>query len=89
MREHFSILHYAFGKNASWLHFFSCFGTFEVINTRARAAQIFKTIIPKSEKHKNSVLYIGAIKLNNLPVNLRNIETYDSFKNIHKRNMLL
>ena len=59
------------------------------VNTRARAAPVFKTIIPKCEKYKNSVLYIGAIKWNNLPVNLRNIETYDSFKNIQKRNMLL
>ena len=33
------------------------------INTRARAAPLFKTIIPKCEKDKNSVLYNGAMKL--------------------------
>ena len=29
------------------------------VNTRARAAPLFKTIIPKCEKYKNSVFYIG------------------------------
>ena len=59
------------------------------INTRARAAPIFKTIIPKCEKYKNSVLYNGAVLWNTLPVNVRNLATYDSFKNLQKRNMLL
>ena len=49
------------------------------INTRSRAAPLFKTIIPKCEKYKNSVFYNGAVQWNNLPVKIGNIETYDSF----------
>ena len=59
------------------------------VYTRARAAPLFKTIIPKCEKYKNSVLYKGAMNWNSLPVNVRNIDTFDSFKNLQKRNMLL
>ena len=59
------------------------------VNTRARKAPIFKTIIPSCEKYKNSVLYKGAIKWNSLPAEVRNTDTYDSFKNLQKRNMLL
>ena len=59
------------------------------INTRARAAPLFKTIIPKCEKYKNSALYLGAIRWNSLPVNIRNIGTYNSFKNLQKRDMMI
>ena len=59
------------------------------VNTRARAAPLFKTFIPKCEKYKNSVFYKGAINWNLLPVNIRNIDTYDSFKNLQKQNMML
>ena len=59
----------------------------KLVNTRARAASPFKTIIPKCQKYQNSVLYNGAIKWNSMPVNIRNTETYDSFKSIHKRRM--
>ena len=39
------------------------------VNTRAGAAPLFKTIIPKYEKYKNSFLYYnGAVKWNSLPV---------------------
>ena len=58
------------------------------INTRARAAPLFKTIIPKCEKYKHSVFYHGAIKWNSLPVKIRNISTYNSFKLLQKKNML-
>ena len=53
------------------------------------AAPLFKTIIPKCEKYKNSVFYIAAVKWNSLPVKIRNTGTYDSFKSLQKRNMLL
>ena len=58
------------------------------VNTRARAAPLFKTIIPKCEKYKHSVFYYGAIKWNSLPVKTRNIGTYNSFKSLQKKNML-
>ena len=59
------------------------------VNTRARAAPLFKTIIPKCEKYKNSVFYKGAINWNSLPVSIRNMDTYDSFKNLQKKKMML
>ena len=58
------------------------------INTRARAAPLFKTIIPKCEKYKHSVFYHGAINWNSLPVKIRNISTYNSFKLLQKKNIL-
>ena len=58
------------------------------VNTRARAAPLFKTIIPKCEKYKQSVFYNGAIKWNSLPVKTRNIGSYNSFKSLQKTNML-
>ena len=57
------------------------------VNTRAHAAPIFKTIGPK--KYRNSVLYKGAIRWNSLPVTIRNIDSYDYFKSLQKRSMLL
>ena len=59
------------------------------VNTRARAAPIFKTIIPKCEKYKNSVFYKGAIRWNSLPVKTRNLDSYDSFKSLQKKKMML
>ena len=58
------------------------------VNTRARAAPLFKTIIPKCEKYKHSVFYNGAVKWNSLPVKIRNIGSYNSFKSLQKKNML-
>ena len=55
------------------------------INTRARDAPLFKTIIPKCEKYRQSVLYKGAIMWNALPVNVRNIDNYNSFKDFQKK----
>ena len=37
----------------------------------------------------DSVLYKGAIGWNSLPVNISNIDSYDSFRNLQKRNMIL
>ena len=59
------------------------------VNTRARTAPLFKTIIPGCEKYKHSVLYKGTISWNSLPAIIRNIDSYDSFKTVQKRNMLL
>ena len=58
------------------------------INTRARDAQIFKSIILKCEKYKNSVFYNGAVNWNTLPVKVTNIESYDSFKHVQKNCLL-
>ena len=54
------------------------------VNTRARAATLFKTIIPNCEKKERSVLYKGAVEWNSLQVIIRNIDTYHSFKNLQK-----
>ena len=58
------------------------------VNTRARAAPLFKTMIPKCEKYKNSVLYNGAVKWNSLPIKTRNIGSYNSFDTLQKKKML-
>ena len=39
------------------------------------------------EKYKNSALYHGAILWNMLPVNIRNIDSFDSFKAHQKKAM--
>ena len=58
------------------------------VHTRARDAVLFKTIIPRCEKYKHSVFfYKGAITWNSLPDTIRNIDTYDSFKELQKKNM--
>ena len=61
----------------------------KAVNTRARAAPLFKTKIPKCEKYKNSVFFKGATKWNSLPTKARNIDSYDSFKNLQKKNIML
>ena len=57
----------------------------ENVNTRSRVAPLFKTVIPSCEKYKNSALYHGAILWNMLPVNIRNIDSFDSFKAYQKK----
>ena len=57
------------------------------VNTRSRAAPLFKTVKPSCEKYKNSALYHGTILLNLLPVNIRNIDSFDSFKAHQKKAM--
>ena len=54
------------------------------VNTRSKSAPLFNTVIPSCEKYKNSALYHGAILWNLLPVNIRNIDSFDSFK-AHQR----
>ena len=54
------------------------------VNTRSRAAPLFKTVIPNCEKYKKNALYYGAILWNALPVNIRNIDSFDSFK-VHQK----
>ena len=44
-------------------------------------------VIPSCEKYKNSALYHGAISWNMLPVNIRNIDSFDSFKAHQKKAM--
>ena len=48
---------------------------------------LFKTVIPSCEKYKNSALYHGAILWNLLSVNIRNIDSFDSFKAHQKKAM--
>ena len=50
------------------------------VRTRLHDAPVFKTLKPNNEKYKNNVFYIGAVKWNNLPSHIRNIETYNKFK---------
>ena len=58
------------------------------VNTRSRVAPLFKTVIPSCEKYKMfSALYHGAILWNVLPVNIRNIDSFDSFKAHQKKAM--
>ena len=57
------------------------------VNTRSRVAPLFKTVIPSCEKYKNSALYHGAILWNMLTVNIRNIDSFDSFKAHQKKAM--
>ena len=47
------------------------------VDIRSRAAPLFKTVIPNCEKYKNSALYHGAILWNVLPVNIRNIDSFE------------
>ena len=55
------------------------------VRTRLHDAPVFITKKTNNEKYKQNVFYYGAIKWNNLPVNVRNIETYETFKFVHER----
>ena len=57
------------------------------VNTRSKGAPLFTTVILSCEKYKNSALYHGAILWNLLPVNIRNIDYFDSFKAHQKKAM--
>ena len=57
------------------------------VNTRSRGAPLFKTVIPSCEKYKNSALDHSAILWNLLPVNIRNINSFDSFNAHQKKTM--
>ena len=65
----------------------SCLHGLTVNLMLAPVAPLFKTVIPSCEKYKNSALYHGAILWNMLPVNIRNIDSFDSFKAHQKKAM--
>ena len=58
------------------------------IPTRRQAAAIYETCRPILEKYKKGTIYRGIQEWNNLPVNVRSIETYDVFKNQQKEWMV-
>ena len=58
------------------------------IRTRAHDAPLFKVKIPRCEAYKRSVGYAGAVSWNNQPANVRNTDSYLTFKSIQKRAML-
>ena len=47
------------------------------IPTRAHAATVLETCIPKIEKYKKGTIYRGILLWNNLPVDERNIASYE------------
>ena len=58
------------------------------VRTRAHDALLFITVKPNNEKYKRNVYYKGALTWNNLPVNERNIDNYEKFKNVQKKKLL-
>ena len=58
------------------------------IYTRNHAATVYKVAQPSLEKFKQNPLYRGAVDWNNLPVNIRNIPSYNQFKNTQKNWMI-
>ena len=59
------------------------------IRTRAHDAPTFNIAIPRCEAFKRSVGYHGSEEWNSLPPDIRNIESYQKFKERQKRDMLL
>ena len=57
------------------------------VRNRLHDAPVFTTKKPNCEKYKANVFYIGAMSWNQLPVHIRNTETYDLFKNIQKNGL--
>ena len=55
------------------------------VATRLHDAPVFATLKPNCEKYKMNVYYNGAVVWNTLPVHVRNIETYNIFKNTQKK----
>ena len=58
------------------------------IRTRAHDAPLFQTHIPRCQAVKRSVGYFGAEEWNVLPPVIRNIDSYQEFKQIQKARML-
>ena len=50
------------------------------IRTRRHDATVYETCIPMLEKYKKGTIYRGIHEWNNLPVEIRNIGTFNSFK---------
>ena len=59
-----------------------------IINTRMHDALVFITNKPNSEKYKNNVLFKGPILWNSRTVEERNIQSYETLKNILKKEIL-
>ena len=51
-------------------------------------APIFREIAPNNSTFSRSVLFQGAIPWNQLPVNERNIQDYNNFKQVQKKKLL-
>ena len=49
------------------------------VRTSLHDAAVLKTNKPILEKYKNNVFYCGAVKWNNLLINVGNIETFEKF----------
>ena len=58
------------------------------VRTRAHDAILFTTVKPNNEKYKRNVFYKGALLWNTLPVDERNLQTYNKFTIRQKRNLL-
>ena len=58
------------------------------ICTRSHDAPLFKTVIPKCEAYKRSVVYNGAVEWNSLHTDLRNVDQLLPFK-FHQKRWLL
>ena len=54
------------------------------IHTRAHDALLFTTILPRNEKYKRNIYYNGALKWNELSVQIRQCDTYETFKSKQK-----
>ena len=58
------------------------------VNTRAHDATLFNTERPINETYKRNIYYNGALRWNELTVDLRKIKDYTAFKNKQKEWML-
>ena len=58
-----------------------------VIRTRRHDAILFETCRPNLELYKKSSIYRGVREWNNLPVDIRRIESFDIFKKNQKNEM--
>ena len=58
------------------------------VRTRARDAPLFNVSIPRCEAFKQSIGYHGATSWNELPPDIRNLGSYQSFKGKQKLEML-
>ena len=55
------------------------------IRTRRHGAIVYETYRPNVETYKKGTIYRGVEEWNNLPVELRNIETFAAFKESQKK----
>ena len=59
------------------------------VRTRAHDGILFTTIKPNNENFKRNVFYSGALSWNSLPVDDRNTLTYDKFKILQKKKIII